>query len=186
MYKSFFQNIATEQGGTFLYQDQDTSIGGGIRLPKVQYLLKIPIGDTEMNIINITGKEFSGHISMKLPKQPESHTFELTTNSHIKSLFIGKSKRFNINSDSSQMTEFLRNNSHIAILKEIAQEDSFQPIITGTNEDDHYMLIAKYHLEFDNWNSPVLPLMDLFKELHTRFVVNNERFTNDVTISMGY
>lgn len=184
MYKSFFQNIAAEQGGSFLYHDKDIGIGGGIKLPKVQYALKIPVGETEIDIINITGKEFSSHIVMKLPKQPESHCFELTTNSHIKSLFIGKSKRFNISAESDTMSEFLMNNSHIAILKEIAQGDSFQPIITGKNIDNHYVVEAKYHLEFDNWNSPVLPFIALFKELHMKFVTQNERFASNVYIKM--
>ena len=185
MYKSFFQNIATEQGGTFLYHDKDIGIGGGIKLPKVQYALKIPVGKTEIDIINITGKEFSSHIIMKLPKQPESHCFELTTNSHIKSLFIGKSKRFVINSESTAMTAFLENNSHIATLKAIAQEDSFQPIISGKNTESHYVVQATYHLEFDNWNSPIIPFIELFKEIHTKFVIHNERLANNVNIKMG-
>ncbi|TVZ51418.1 hypothetical protein [Dokdonia sp. Hel_I_53] len=166
MYKTFFENIAATYGGKFLYKDKDISIGGGIRLPKVQYILKIPLENTEILISNITGKEFSARLSMNIDLPSQVPNFELSTDSHFKSLFKKKSDRFKIKSESDALTEFLENNIHIKELEKIAEDDAFEPYITGEFKDSSYQVEAEYHLEFDNWNSPVIPFIKLFKDLH--------------------
>ena len=59
-------------------------------------------------------------------------------------------------------------NGNFEALGKIADRDKFSPNITCHNNDG-WKLVAKYHLEFDDWTEPVEPMVALFKDLIAEF-----------------
>ncbi|MHA7059494.1 hypothetical protein ACWGOQ_0019870 [Aquimarina sp. M1] len=73
-----------------------------------------------------------------------------------------------IKSYNENIEYFLTHNENFKHLEKIANRDKFSPIIM-CEKDDKWKIVAKYHLEFDDWTEPIEPIVAMYKELITEF-----------------
>ena len=167
MKKTFFTEFAEKVGGKFYFQDSDLKVGGGVRSPKVIYLVKFTYKDCEFSVLNTTGTSYEGNITCKLASGLQSIPFEITTISHLANLFRRKKSRFQIKSENENISYFLNQNQTIKKLSAIAHKHNYSPwFFCDTNEKK---LVTKYHLEFDDWTQVIEPTIQLYKDLIDEF-----------------
>jgi hypothetical protein len=82
--------------------------------------------------------------------------------------------RFIITSDSESLKHFLSKNKTLSILRDIANKDKFSPSIICEDEG-HWKLTTKYHIEIDDWPQVIKPTISLYKDLIDEF---NKRLPN--------
>ncbi len=169
MIKSEFIRIAKQEGGKLSYKDKDISVGGGVRSPKVIYLLKVPHKDYEITIINETGTSFVANITAQFPVTRQSLDFNLTTKSHLSTLFSRTKERFKLNSNTANITSFIKNNESVKQLNTIAKDTLFEPNIIGSYNNGVYTLESKYHVQFSDWTQVIEPLIQFYRTFINEF-----------------
>lgn len=167
MKKAFFKQLAEKENGKFHFQDSDLRVGGGLRSPKVIYLVKFEYKDCEFSVLNTTGTSYEGNITCKLAKNLQSIAFEITTISHIANLFLRKKSRFKVASKNENISYFLCKNKALEVLSSIAKKENYSPWIVCDTEKQ--TIISKYHLEFDDWTNVIEPTIALYKGLIDEF-----------------
>jgi len=168
MYKTYFKNLAEKENGNFYFKDDNLVFGDGVRSPNVTYIVKFDHGDNHFTVINRTGTAYVATISCKLSKSIQPIEFEINNISHFNNLFLRRKKLLEINTKNQNIKYFLTHNDNFESLERIAGNNKFSPIITCI-KDKEWSIIAKYHLEFDNWTEPIEPIIKLFKDLIAEF-----------------
>ena len=169
MIKSEFKRIADKENGKLSYKDQDISIGGGVRSPKVIYLLKIDHKGNEITILNETGTSFVAKVMCQFSVSEKTLDFELDTRSHLSTLFSRKKNRFKITGKNPNLDLFFYHNDALRKLNDIAGATCFEPHITGKYNNKSYELATKYHLQFEDWTQVLEPLIDFHKTFIDEF-----------------
>ncbi len=164
-----FLRIAETENAEYSFQEKKVDLGGGARSPYIIHLLKLKYKGCLITIKNETGTSFNGLITCVIQTQKKSLTFQLTTRSHLTTLFSKNNQRFKIESGNININNFLKNSNSIALLNEIAKKDTFEPQITGKYEDDVYKLITEYSLQFSDWIQVLQPFIDFYKEFIDTF-----------------
>jgi hypothetical protein len=186
MIKAIFKEIAEKEQGVFHFQDSDVRIGGGVRSPNVNYLVKFKYKDCEFSILNTTGTSYEANITCKLSSSLQAVAFEITSISHLSNLFLRKKSRFKIKAENENITYFLKQNKALTALSILAHKDNYSPRIVCNKEARS--IVTKYHLEFDNWTHVVEPTIALYKSLIDEFEkhiahVNHSQYRNSITIN---
>lgn len=169
MVKGEFKRIAEKEGGKLSYQDKDISIGGGVKSPKLVFLLKINHKGHDISIVNETGTSFVAKITCHLPVSKTSLNFDLTTKSHLSTLFSRTKNRFKIDSNNSNLDAFIKNDLALKQLNALANETTFAPSISGNYNEDSYTLVTKYHLQFSDWTQVIEPLIAFYRAFIDEF-----------------
>ncbi len=189
MRKEFFQNLGDKENGKFRFHDKDVSIGFGVRSPNVVYQVTFDYKGNSFFVENTTGTNFVAEISCILDTSIKPIEFELFTISHFKNLFFRKNSRFQIKTDNENLRYFLNHNENFKKLEEISVADKFDPSIQIVDGNPSKM-IARYHLEMDEWTDPIEPMIELFKDLideyekglshveHKNYIANFEKQRN--------
>ena len=164
MYLTRLKKIAEIENASFVYNDKNIAIGGGVSSPKVQYQLKIPYNDNTIIIYHETGTAYFATLFCKFKTKQTSLDFTLSTKSHFMRLFSKKKPSFKIQTENINITRFLNNSNTIKELSVIADQRNFTPYIVGKYANDSYTLSIKYHLEFDDWTDPVSPFIQFYKD----------------------
>ncbi len=173
MIKSEFRKIAESENGKFYYHDEDISIGMGVRSPNVIFILDLSYKECPIKIKNTTGTAYYGLITSKILTNNKPLEFELTTRSHLSTLFWRKNDRFKIETDYTTLNQFLKNSTSLSKLNQIAKKTKFHPLIKGEFQSDGYKLTTKYHLEFSDWTQVLVPLINFYKEFIDKFQERN-------------
>jgi hypothetical protein len=166
--KGFFKKLAEKENGDFYLHDKDMSIGFGVRSPNIIFKVKFNYKDNEFTIVNRTGAANFGSITCVLSKKSQPIDFEINTISHLKNVFLRRKSRFNIKSDNTNLADFLKNNTALKLLSEVADKENFSPIMTY-ELDGSRAISSKYHLKFKNWTQVVEPIIELHKNLIDEF-----------------
>ncbi|WP_452601044.1 hypothetical protein [Pontimicrobium sp. MEBiC06410] len=172
MVKSEFIRIAKQENGKLSYKDNDISIGGGIKSPKVIYHLKISHKGHDIIIINETGTSYAARITTQFLVSKQSLNFKLTTKSHLSTLFSKTKERFKLKSPNPNMLSFIKNNESMQLLNTIANNTLFEPSITGYYNKTHYTLETKYHVQFSDWTQVIEPLIHFYRTFIDEFSKN--------------
>ncbi|MDY8135705.1 hypothetical protein [Aquimarina sp. 2201CG5-10] len=168
MIKTFFRNLAEKENGKIYYQDEDISIGDGVRSPNVIFIVKFTYKENQITILNRTGTAYVGEITCTLPSTSRPIQFELSSISHLTNFFLRKKSRLKITSENENIKHFFKNNSALNKLKEIAKKEDFSPLIYCDPSEER-KIIAKYHLEFSDWTEVIEPIIELYKNLADEF-----------------
>ncbi len=184
MRRAIFKKIAEKENGKFHFQDSDLLVGGGVRSPKVIYLVKFEYKDCEFSILNTTGTSYEGNITCKLAKNLQSIAFEITTISHIANLFLRKKSRLKVKAENENISYFLTHNKAIKELSAIAKKENYSPWMVCDTEK--HTIVSKYHLEFDNWTEVIEPTINLYKGLIDEFEksiahLNHSQYRNTIS-----
>ncbi len=169
MIKTEFKRIAKKENGKLSYKDQDISIGGGARNPKLIYILKIEHNGNEISIVNQTGTSFIANINARFPVTKQSLDFDLSTKPHLSTLFSKTKERFKVKSNNPNIAAFMRNNAGLDQLNALANDTSFSPSINGSYEKDGYILRSEYHLQFSNWTQAIEPFIQFYRSFLDEF-----------------
>ena len=174
MYKAFFKNLAEKENGKFFFKDENIAFLDGVRSPNVTYRVEFDYDNNHFTIINRTGTAYVATISCELPKTIQPIEFEIINITHFRNMFLRKKSRLRIKSDNQNIEYFLTQNENYKHLEKIADRDKFSPIIT-CEKDNGWKIVAKYHLEFDNWIEPIQSILAMYKDLIAEF---QKRITN--------
>lgn len=171
MYKTFFRKLSEEENGTFKYHNKDVSIGFGVRSPNLIYKVTFDYKENEFTIVNQTGTNYVGYINCKISKHINTVPFRIEYISHFKSLFLKNKNRLRVITDNKNLAHFINTNESFQLLNEISKKDDYSPLI-NIEKYNHDYLMAKYHLEFNDWMEPVKPTIKLFKDIIDEFEKN--------------
>lgn len=169
MIRSEFIRIAKQEGGKLSYKDKDISIGGGVRSPKLIYVLKINHKGHDITIINETGTSFVANITASFPVSRTSLDFDLTTKSHLSTLFSRTKERFKLNSSNANIIAFIKHNEGLKQLNLLAKETTFAPNINGNYSNSNYILKTEYHLQFSDWTQVIEPFIQFYRTFIDEF-----------------
>ena len=169
MIKSEFIRIAKKEGGKLSYKDKDIAVGGGVRSPRLVFVLKINHKNHDITIINNTGTSFVANITAHFPVTTTTLDFDLTTKSHLSTLFSKTKERFKVKSNHQNITNFTKNDNGLKQLNTIAQDGLFHPTINGSYTKGSYTLESKYHLQFDDWTQVIEPFIQFYKAFIDEF-----------------
>lgn len=169
MFKTEFKRIAEKENGKFYFEDENISIGLGVRSPNVTYIVKFSYKNSSFTVYNRTGTAYVGEVVCNLPSTTQIIPFEISSISHLSNLFLRKKSRFKIKSKNKNLLYFLEQNKAFNELIKIAKKENFSPLILSHINNNQKEIVAKYHLEFDNWTQVLYPLIELFKNLADEF-----------------
>lgn len=169
MIKSEFIRIAKKEGGKLSYVDKDISIGGGVKSPNLIYALRIGHNNYEINIVNQTGTNYVAYINARFHVTKQSLDFDLTTKTHLSTLFSKTKERFKVKSNNSNIATFIRNDIGLNQLNTLANDTSFAPSINGSYDEGCYVLKSKYHLQFSDWTQVIEPFIQFYRSFIDEF-----------------
>ncbi|OAB81558.1 hypothetical protein [Cochleicola gelatinilyticus] len=164
MFKKEFKRIASLENGTFYYHDKNIAVGGGVRSPRIIYLLMVDYKGYTIKIKNETGFSYHGIITCEMKTNGKPLEFELTTRSNFSSLFRRNKERFQINARHLNVEAFLKQSDILKELEQVARKDLFEPTITGVYDGSIFRLTTKYHLQFSDWTQVLEPFISFYKQ----------------------
>ena len=183
MKRAIFRAIAEKENGEFYFQDADIKVGGGVRSPNVNYLIKFIYKDCVFSVLNTCGLSFEANITCKLAKNLQAIPFEITSIPHLTNLFLRKKSRFKIKAENENMSYFLKQNKALKELSILAHKDNYSPwMVCDTKEQT---IVTKYHLEFDDWTAVIEPTIIFYKNLIDEFEkrianLNHSQYRNTI------
>lgn len=169
MIKTEFRRIAEKHSGRFQYKDKDTATYQGVYSPNVFFKITCPYNNSEIKIINNTGYHYSGTISSKFKTVLHSLELNLTTRTHFSRVFSKSKSPFKIKVKNLNLKAFLEQSKSFEELEHIAATTKFEPFISGLYKDGLFVLNTKYHLQFQDWQQVLEPLIMFYKEFIDEF-----------------
>lgn len=150
------------------FQREDVPVGFGVRSPHAAFRLTFNYKSNKFFIENRLGTNFVAEIRCVLDSSCHPEEFELYTITHFKNIFLRRKNRISIQTKSNDLEAFIQNNCHFQELSEIAKADRFDPQIR-LEKATPSKIIALYHLELDDYRTPLKPMIGLIKDLIDRF-----------------
>ena len=169
MIKSEFIRIAKQEGAKLSCNDKDIATGVGVRSPRLIYALRINHKGYDVTIVNETGTSFIANITASFPVSKQSLDFDLTTKSHLSTLFSRTKERFKLESNNANINTFIKNNAGLKQLNLLAKDTTFAPSISGKYSNDNYILKTHYHLQFSDWTQVIEPFIQFYRTFIDEF-----------------
>lgn len=161
--KETFKSISLEENVEFIFDDRKYSTSRGA-IPVSIYELTIPYKNHSIFIRNELGNGNLGKIQTEL-KDFSIPFFEITNRSHFWRLFNRKSNILSIKCERFLFKTTLQQLLLDTELEKIARENLFEPKIYAVNETHLVNLTCEYHLEFEDKEGVLRPLIKFYKAL---------------------
>ena len=162
--EEIFKLISIEENGEFILDGRKYSVGAGARITVSTYELTIPYKNYSISIRNELGNGNLGKIKAEL-RGFSIPIFEITSRSHFWRLFNRKSNLLKINCENTFFSKILQKILLDTGLEKISQDNLFEPRIYNFNTNGVMNLVCDYHLEFEDKEGVLRPLIQFYKSL---------------------
>lgn len=166
--KEVLEKIAKKAGASLYFNEALVYKGFGVRDTATNVKIVLDYRNKTVVLTNFLGVGATGLVYCRDLSYNASGEFELVTRSHWETLFFRNRNRFKLNCDHSGIRNFIRTNSAVKTLKNLANEQAFEPRITGKNVAENFHLEMEYHLAFENWWEAILPILKFYKDFIDR------------------
>lgn len=185
MIKTHFKKVAEDHQGEFRFTERIFWLSNGGQMPELHFQLDIPYKDHQIIVNNKTGVSYEGLVLLKVAKLSYPIHFSMHTISHFKNLFLFKKDRFVVQSDNENIKYFVENEPNLVAAYGIAQKENFSPIIATSEREGRFNVTIKYHLEFDDWETVLDPLIGFCKNLADEYGrniknLNHKQYRDDL------
>ena len=129
-----------------------------------KFVLTIPYKKHLIRIENEYGSSNPGRLEMKIEKGfvPE---FEITSQSHLKNIFLIKKRRFVINCSDLPYKLLIEESLINSGMEAIARENLFEPYIRTEKKENSQYIITEYHLQLKDKIGGLKAMIQFYKNI---------------------
>lgn len=160
--EDILKTIAVRENGLFEESEFKTGTGGGSYATISYYNLILDYKEHHIEMRNELGNSNTGYVKVVFENK-SLETFVITNRSHFWRLLNRKSNILTIKSIDSILSLRLQDLLERSLLEHYSRENVFEPKIYNIAEGKKMVLIAEYHLEFDDKRNITEALINFYK-----------------------